>query len=337
MDETWGSPTAQKATTTLGKVVLFLKFSLVIAGIQAVNIQTFDLNLLRVLDALLRERNVSRAAERLALSQPAVSNALNRLRELLDDPLLVRAGRAMQPTPRALALEAPIRAALRQIEQSLGDGEGFDPGRSRQRFTVAVTDYVELICMPALMRRLSERAPGISIAIQHLTPTLPAEALDKGELDLVLGRFENVPARFQRRHWASETLQLVARRQHPLLAQAPDLATFLELQHLWVHGGQTKGMVDQWLGSQGLKRQVAYTTPNYLQAAHIAAYSDLVGVLPRQLAHYFERLLPLQSFDLPFDLGPFHLELVFLAQRERDIALQWLVEQIRQVGAAGPD
>ncbi|MHC3969199.1 LysR family transcriptional regulator, partial [Pseudomonas aeruginosa] len=165
------------------------------------NIQTFDLNLLRVLDALLRERNVSRAAERLALSQPAVSNALNRLRELLDDPLLVRAGRAMQPTPRALALEAPIRAALRQIEQSLGDGEGFDPGRSRQRFTVAVTDYVELICMPALMRRLSERAPGISIAIQHLTPTLPAEALDKGELDLVLGRFENVPARFQRRHW----------------------------------------------------------------------------------------------------------------------------------------
>ena len=121
---------------------------------------------------------------------------------------------------------------------------------------------------------------------------MPAEALDKGELDLVLGRFENVPARFQRRHWASETLQLVARRQHPLLAQAPDLATFLELQHLWVHGGQTKGMVDQWLGSQGLKRQVAYTTPNYLQAAHIAAYSDLVGVLPRQLAHYFERLLP---------------------------------------------
>lgn len=92
------------------------------------NIQTFDLNLLRVLDALLRERNVSRAAERLALSQPAVSNALNRLRELLDDPLLVRAGRAMQPTPRALALEAPIRTALRQIEQSLGDGEGFDPG-----------------------------------------------------------------------------------------------------------------------------------------------------------------------------------------------------------------
>ncbi|MAF86625.1 MAG: LysR family transcriptional regulator, partial [Pseudomonas sp.] len=97
------------------------------------NFSNFDLNLLRVLDALLREQNVSRAAERLALSQPAVSNALNRLRELLDDPLLVRVGRRMQPTPRALALEAPIRSALRQLEQSLSAGESFVPGESRQR------------------------------------------------------------------------------------------------------------------------------------------------------------------------------------------------------------
>ncbi|MDW3714152.1 LysR family transcriptional regulator [Pseudomonas sp. 2023EL-01195] len=115
------------------------------------NISTFDLNLLRVLDALLRERNVSRAAERLSLSQPAVSNALNRLRELLGDPLLVRVGRSMQPTPRALALEAPIRTALAQIEQSLVAGEAFDPARSRQRFSIAVTDYVELICMTRLL------------------------------------------------------------------------------------------------------------------------------------------------------------------------------------------
>ena len=101
------------------------------------NISTFDLNLLRVLDALLRERNVSRAAERLSLSQPAVSNALNRLRDLLDDPLLVRVGRAMQPTPRALALEAPIRDALQRIEQSLSDDAPFDPASSRQRFRIA--------------------------------------------------------------------------------------------------------------------------------------------------------------------------------------------------------
>ena len=296
------------------------------------NIFTFDLNLLRVFDALMREQHVSRAAERLALSQPAVSNALNRLRELLDDPLLVRVGRSMQPTPRALALEAPIRAALQQIEQSLMAGVAFDPASSQQRFNIAVTDYVELICMPRLVERLSRQAPGIRIDIRHLSPSLPAEALDKGELDLVLGRFEETPARFARRHWMSETLQLALRRDHPQAAGKLDLETFLKLRHLWVHGGQTRGMVDQWLGEQGLSREILYTTPNYLQAAHIVASSELAAVLPRQLARHFAALLPLQLFDLPFHLGPFHLEVVSLAQRQRDAALQWLIEQIIAIG-----
>ncbi|MBA1273817.1 LysR family transcriptional regulator [Stutzerimonas azotifigens] len=296
------------------------------------NIYNFDLNLLRVLDALLRERNVSRAAERLSLSQPAVSNALNRLRELLDDPLLVRVGRAMQPTPRALSLEAPIRDALQQIEHTLNAGDFFDPATSRQRFVIAVTDYVELICMPALMAHLAEAAPGIQLAIEHLTPSLPAEALDNGELDLVLGRFVEVPTRFHTRRWSSETLRVAVRREHPLIGERLDLSGFLRLRHLWVHGGQTRGMVDQWLEDQGLERDVVYTTPNYLQAAHIVASSDLAAVLPTQLARHFAKLLPLQLLELPFDLGTFRLDIVSVAQRERDAALQWLIEQIVAVG-----
>ena len=293
------------------------------------NILTFDLNLLRVLDVLLRERNVSRAAERLALSQPAVSNALNRLRDLLDDPLLVRVGRTMQPTPRALELEAPIRAALRQIEESLGEGSRFEPARSRQRFRIALTDYAEMLLMPRLLARLAEQAPGVRIDVQHLSPRLPAEALEKGEIDLALGRFEALPPRFAGVRWMSETLQLVARRDHPQLRAGLDLETFLRLRHLWVHGGQTRGMVEQWLGEHGLAREIVYTTPNYLQAAHIAAGGDLVAVLPTRLARYFAGLLPLQLFDLPFALGPFDLQIVSLDLRRRDQALQWLVEQIR--------
>lgn len=300
------------------------------------NISTFDLNLLRVLDALLRERNVSRAAERLALSQPAVSNALGRLRDLLDDPLLVRVGRAMQPTPRALALEQPIRNALRQIEQSLGEGERFAPASSRQRFTLALTDYVEMLLMPRLLERLAEQAPGVRIDLQHLSPRLPAEALDKGAVDLALGRFEELPARFAGVRWMSESLQLVARRDHPQLQAGLDLQTFLRLRHLWVHGGQTRGMVDQWLGEQGLAREIVYTTPNYLQAAHIAAGGELVAVLPTRLARYFAGLLPLQLFELPFALGPFHLDLVSLDLRRRDAALQWLIEHILAIGAEAP-
>lgn len=301
------------------------------------NIYSFDLNLLRVLDALLRERNVSRAAERLSLSQPAVSNALNRLRELLDDPLLVRVGRAMQPTPRALSLEAPIRDALQQIEHTLNAGDFFDPATSRQRFVIAVTDYVELISMPPLMAHLEKVAPGVQLAIQHLTPSLPAEALDNGTIDLAVGRFLNVPTRFHSRRWASETLKIALRKDHPLVEGELDLAVFLRLRHLWVHGGQTRGMVDQWLEDHELKRDIVYTTPNYLQAAHIVASSDLAAVLPTALARHFAGLLPLQLLDLPFDLGTFQLDIVSVAQRERDAALQWLIGEIMAIQRQGCD
>ena len=296
------------------------------------NISNFDLNLLRVLDALLRERNVSRAAERLSLSQPAVSNALARLRELLDDPLLVRVGREMQPTARAKALESPIRQALQQIHTSLTAGDTFDPATSTAKFTLALTDYAELACMPGLLHRLGQRAPGMQIAIRDLTPTLPAEAMDKGEIDLALGRFLELPQRFESRLWATETLQVVAHPKHPLFACPLTLERFLALRHLWVHGGQTRGMVDQWLEGQGLKRRIVYTTPNYLQAAHVVAHSDLAVVLPTRLAEYFAKLLPLALTPLPFALEPFHLHIVTHHQRSRDTALQWLIAQIIAVG-----
>jgi DNA-binding transcriptional LysR family regulator len=296
------------------------------------NTSNFDLNLLRVFDALMREQNVSRAAARLALSQPAVSNALSRLRVLLNDPLLVRVGRSMQPTTRAQALEAPIRAALQQIEQSLSATAKFDPATSRQQFSIAVTDYVELICMPRLLAQLSAQAPGMRIDIRHLTPNLPVEALDQGEVDLLLGRFEQVPARFSCQHWMSETLQLALCRNHPWAQQEINLDAFIQLRHLWVSGGQTRGMVDQWLAEHGLARTIHYTTPNYLQAAHLIAGSELAAVLPRRLAQHFAQLLPLQLHDLPFSLGPFHLQMVSLTARQREPALQWLMAQISQIG-----
>ncbi len=295
------------------------------------NLKNFDLNLLRVLDMLLREQNVSRAAERLALSQPTVSNSLARLRLLFADPLLVRIGRHMQPTPRALALEGPIRAALQQIEQTLNAGETFEPRLSRQQVRIAVTDFVEQLCMPPLLARLQELAPNLRIDIAHLTPSLPAQALDRGELDMVLGRFEEVPARFTRQAWHSETLRVAVRQDHPLVRDTLELDTFLRLRHLWVNGGQTRGMVDHWLATQGLARQIVYTTPNYLQAAHLVASSDLCVVLPTQLASQFATLLPLRLFELPFDVGTFHLELVYLAQSQHDPALAWLIEQILAV------
>jgi DNA-binding transcriptional LysR family regulator len=292
------------------------------------NISNFDLNLLRVFDMLLREQNVSRAAERLALTQPTVSNALARLRDALGDPLLVRVGRRMCPTPRALALEGPIRAALQQIEQTLATGDAFDPQRSHRQLRIALTDFVEQLCMPSLLACLETRAPNLRIDVVHLTANLPVEALDRGELDMVLGRFDHVPARFSRQLWRSETLRVAVRRGHPHLVDGLELDTFLQLRHVWVHGGQTRGMVDQWLAEQNLARQIVYTTPNYLQAAHLVAATDLCVVLPTQLAQQFARLLPLELHELPFALPPFELELVHLSHRQHDPALAWLEAQI---------
>ncbi|MGY2257650.1 LysR family transcriptional regulator [Pseudomonas sp. SDO55104_S430] len=301
--------------------------------IPDMNTLNFDLNLLRVFDMLLREQNVSRAAERLSLTQPTVSNALARLRDQLGDPLLVRVGRRMRPTPRALALEGPIRAALQQIEQTLVIGDAFEPQHSQRQLRIAVTDFVEQMCMPPLLARLQGQAPSLRIDVAHLTPDLPAEALDRGELDLVLGRFDDVPARFSRHLWRRETLRIAVRRGHPEMGNGLTLDAFLRMRHLWVHGGQTRGMVDQWLAEQNLARQIVYTTPNYLQAAHLVAATDLCAVLPTTLAQHFATLLPLDVFELPFALETFELELVHLTHRQHDPALAWLVEQIMTVAA----
>ncbi|WP_131107949.1 LysR family transcriptional regulator [Pseudomonas sp. Sample_10] len=296
--------------------------------ILRMNTSNFDLNLLRVFDMLLREQNVSRAAQRLALTQPTVSNALARLRDMLGDPLLVRVGRRMCPTPRALALEGPIRAALQQIEQTLSTGDAFDPLRSHRQLRIALTDFVEQLCMPSLLASLQTQAPHLRIDVAHLSPSLPAEALDRGELDMVLGRFDHVPARFTRQLWRSETLRVAVCQDHPRLSDGLDLQRFLQLRHVWVHGGQTRGMVDQWLAEQNLVRQIVYTTPNYLQAAHLVAATELCVVLPTLLAQQFARLLPLKLYELPFALPPFDLELVRLTHRQHDPALTWLEAQI---------
>jgi DNA-binding transcriptional LysR family regulator len=298
------------------------------------NISNFDLNLLRVFDMLLREQNVSRAAERLALTQPTVSNALARLRDVLGDPLLVRVGRRMCPTPRALALEGPIRAALQQIEQTLATSDIFDPQRSHRQMRVALTDYVEQLCMPSLLASLQTQAPHLRIDVVHLTASLPVEALDRGELDMVLGRFDHVPARFTCQRWRSETLRVAMRQGHPQSSAGLDLDSFLQLRHVWVNGGQTRGMVDQWMAEQNLARQIVYTTPNYLQAAHLVAATDLCAVLPTQLAQQFARLLPLDLHELPFALPPFELDLVHLTHRQHDPALAWLASQILAIEPA---
>ena len=296
--------------------------------IRLMNIRNFDLNLLLIFDALMRERNVSRVADQLALSQPAISNALNRLRLLLNDQLFVRTAQGMQPTTIALELEQPIREALHQIDLSLNRGGTFDPATSTLSFTFALTDYVEFSVMPGLIAHIGTVAPGIAIAVTDLGPELAPEELDAGKIDIAIGRFPKLPVRARQLPWLEETLVLAASKDNPRITPSLGLDDFLALNHLWVSGGQRKGMVDTWLDSQGLSRNITYTTPNYMLAPHLVAGSDLVVVLPRRFAEQHATMLPLQLQPLPIPLPPFQLDLVWSSLREQDQALQWMLQEV---------
>lgn len=295
--------------------------------ISTMNIRNFDLNLLVVLDALLRERSVSRAAERLSLTQPAISNALNRLRSQLDDEVMIRTAQGMQPTALAKSLEEPIRRALRQIETSLNANLAFEPAQAEISFTLALTDYVELMLMPALAAKLAQVAPHIAIKVVDLGREFPLQALESGEVDLAVGRFTDLPARASHRRWLEEDLVILAAASTDL-PDPIDVETFTKLRHLWVSGAQTKGMVDSWLEAEGFSRVLSYVTPNYMMAPHLVSATGMAVVLPRRFARKYQRLLSLQLRELPMSLGSFALDVTWAGLRDKDPALQWLIQNI---------
>ena len=308
-----------------------MKLNLVIKLIVMVNIRNFDLNLLLIFDALMRERNVSRVAEKLALSQPAVSNALNRLRALLDDPLLVRTNQGMQPTALALELETPIRDSLQQIEHSLTGRHQFDPATSKVRFRIATTDYAELALMPRLLMELRRIAPNIEFDIHDLPPDTPMQALEDADLDLCIGRFGELPARIRRTPFLKEHLVVACDQSHPQVADNLSLDDFLQLRHIWVSGGQRRGVVDLWLDEQGVQRDVVMITPNYLGAPHLIIGSELTVVLPKRMADEYARLLPIRCVPLPLPIPPFDVDILTSTLRNDDPALQWLLGTLERL------
>jgi len=294
------------------------------------NIRNFDLNLLVIFDALMRERNVSRVADKLALSQPAISNALKRLRSLLDDQLLIRTAQGMQPTALALSLEAPIRQAIQQIETTLSGGNQFDPLSSRRRFRIATTDYAELALLPRLLAYMRTTAPGIEFDILDLPPDTPTQALEDGNLDLCIGRFGELPPRIRRTPFLKEELVVAYDPKQLDLSHTLDLERFLSLRHIWVSGGQHRGVVDMWLDDNNLERDIVLVTPNYLGAPHLIIDNDMVVVLPKRMADQYAGLLPIHLAPLPLPIPPYDVDIITSSLRGDDLALEWLISTLRQ-------
>ena len=301
-----------------------------------VNFRTLDLNLLRVFDEVMAERNLTRAARNLSITQPAVSNALRRLREVLGDELVRRSGAGVEPTPRALALWPTVRDALRQLQHTLAPGE-FDAGTADTTFLLAMADATAAELIPGLVQIAEKEAPAISMRVLPLTTRDPRRMLEQEEVDMAVGYFPAVIASLAARGQsgvgvAFETQRLylgqyvcVMRRDHPLAKLPLTLDDYCAARHLLVSfSGRPYGFIDQTLGALGRERRIVVTVNQFFTAGRVVANSDLLTVLPRHFVTVTGIDDQLVLRDLPFDQPPVHVDAIWHRRAQHGHAHEWL-------------
>jgi DNA-binding transcriptional LysR family regulator len=299
---------------------------------KAVHLRSVDLNLLVVFDALIAEGHVSRAAERIGLTQPAVSHALNRLRALFDDPLFVRSPRGMTPTSAALEAAPAIWSILEQIERVLQGGRTFDPEASSRQFVLGLSDYAAVVVLPRLTGRLEREAPRISLVARNTSRGIGLPMLEDGSVELIAGNFPEPPSHMREELLYEEDFVCAGRGGHSALAAPLDLDRYLALRHLQVSmKGDPHGYVDAVLREKGLKRNVTITVGHFLLAPLLVDTSDLVATEPRRLFGPFTSRLSLQFSPPPIVVPPFRVVQTWHARNDADPGHQWLRRILREV------
>lgn len=299
--------------------------------IRPVNSIRFDLNLMTVLDVLLRERSVSRTAVRLNLSQPAVSHALARAREAFGDPLLVREGSVMRPTPMALRLEAPLSDVLGGVERMLQTTRRFDPMDLQGQVRIGMSDYADFLLLPSLLEYLRVHAPGLAILSRDMSSEKVADELSTGKIDMAISfKLAHKPG-IHERHLISDRHVCLAPKS---TRGAMTLDRYLAARHVQIsYRGAFAGGADEALDRMGLARTVVVFTPHALAAAATAARARLVMTTPERLALNLVKIFPLRMFELPFDLPELELTMAWHARNDADAAQSWLREAISAVAA----
>jgi DNA-binding transcriptional LysR family regulator len=298
------------------------------------NLAELDLNLLVTLDALLEERHIGRTATRLNQTPAQLNAALNKLRRLVGDPLLVRTQGKLVRTPRAEELHSALRSLLGQLGQVLAPPTRFTPVTSRQTFTLASSDYAEFVLLPKLIARLGELAPGVRVAVRHAAE-LPEAELAEGRVDLVLGHFEGVPATLKSQTLFTERLVCVLRRNHPKIKDKGTLSaeSFNGASHVMVTDrGGTGWPVDHTLQKAQLERHVALKVPSFQVAPMVAAQTDLVATLPARVALHFAKILPLKVLEPPAALQGYAVSQVWHPRSEASPAVEWLRGVVSALG-----
>lgn len=293
------------------------------------SLRRLDLNLLVTLDALLTEHNATRAAERLHLSQPAVSVQLAKLREIFGDPLLLPGARGMRPTARADELRLPLREALKVLEQAVAPSSPFDPAQANHTWRVAASDYIESTVLLPALPQLRSSAPGTRLALLGLNPLTFARQAEQADIDLAFHIDAEAPSNLRSRKMFTEHFVLAGRKGHPRLKSRLTLARFCELEHAIVSpdGGGFHGMADTALAESGMTRRVVLSVPHFLILESVLAKTELVAMVPSRLVRDNQAL---QLVEPPIEVPGFEIVMLWHERVHRDPAHQWLRDQIAQ-------
>ena len=289
------------------------------------NLRDIDLNLLVVFNQLLMDRRVSTTADKLGLSQPAVSNALKRLRTLLKDELFVRTARGMEPTPYALNLVEPMGYALGTLQNALNQRDSFDPATSERTFTLGLTDIGEIYFMPTLMNTLSRVAPRIKIStLRHNSGHL-SEDMASGNVDIAVGLLPSLTTGFFQRRLFKQRYVCLFRQGHPRAHNPITLAQFKSLSHVGVTSANTgHGEVVDWMERKGIQRHIQLHVPHFVAVGHILQSSDLIATVPERFAQKCAAPFQLETSPLPFKLPDIAINLFWHAKYNREPANMWL-------------
>lgn len=332
-----------EAPEALGASLAKAKWNVGMAPIRGMNFAAFDLNLLRVFDALMRERSVTRAGARIGLSQPAVSQALGRLRALLDDQLFVRRGADMAPTPRAEEMAPTIRDALDKVERALTGDRAFDPSNAQRTYTLIGADFVSLLVMPPLYARVSAEAPGVRLKLVDTARGEVERLLREDAVDLALEPTLDVPDWVSREAVFTSPFAVVAAKGHEEIAAsgtAPGEALPLDLFCALPHAirsvdGSLAGWIDEALARARRDRRVMLALPHFAGVALAVAESPrLIAALPRQFAEAVSETLDLSIYQPPVAPGVPEISMYWHGRHDGNPAHRWLRDQVRAVTAS---
>jgi DNA-binding transcriptional LysR family regulator len=293
-----------------------------------------DLNLLRAFDAIATEGSVTVAGERIGLSQPAMSNALARLRQIFDDPLFVRTPRGMRPTPFAQQLAQPVREALRLIQTALQQHAGFEPRSSGNTFRLFMSDIGEMVFLPGLLERIKHDAPGIKIEVVRIPIKDVHTALEAGEIDLAVGFLPGLTTGMWALPLFREHYVCMLRADHPLIGDRINAKQFRESAHVLVsYAGTGHQVIEETFVKEGLGDRIAVRVPHFLVVPMILARTDLVVTVPSRVAEVFARLGHFKVLKLPLAMPSFEVRLHWHQRFNQDPANRWLRQVMTELYA----